>query len=107
MEEEEEDTARRSVSIKIRLKRKRPESEKARWETIRRNAWLRELLTSSSEEEEKPEEKRARTDKEGCLRFEESSRLLAEADPAGHGEMAKLQHSPPPPKKENPERLRG
>jgi hypothetical protein len=106
MEEEEEDTARSGVSIKRRLKRKRPESEEARWETIRRNARLRELLTSSSEEEEKPEEKQARTDKEGCLRFEESRRWLAEADPAGQGEMVKLQQSPPPPRKENLERLR-
>ncbi len=77
-------------------------------EARRTNAWLRELLTSSSEGEKEPEEKRARADGEGCLRYKESRRLLAEADPTGWGEMAKLSAESSPTKEgesEEAERL--
>ncbi len=63
------------MSVKRRLKQRRPRSEEANWETRRKNAWLRELLTrSSEEEEEEPEEKRARMGEEKYQRYEESSR---------------------------------
>jgi hypothetical protein len=62
------------VSVRRRLKQKRPESKEVKWEIIRKNAWLRELQTSSSEEEEEPEEKRARMGGGKYLRFEESRR---------------------------------
>jgi hypothetical protein len=42
--------------------------EREKWETARRDAWLRELLADSSEDE--PED--------GYTRFEESSRWIAE-----------------------------
>ncbi len=43
------------------------------WETVRKNVWLRELLTSSSEDEGEAEEKRARMEGK-YARFDESSR---------------------------------
>jgi hypothetical protein len=54
-------------------KRRRPRKkevcgEREKWETARRDAWLRELLTDSSEDE--PEDE--------YTRFEESSRWIAE-----------------------------
>jgi hypothetical protein len=55
--------------IKRRMPRKKEVcGEREKWETARRDAWLRELLTDSSEGE--PEN--------GCTRFEESSRWIAE-----------------------------
>jgi hypothetical protein len=87
--EEDEYCSTSIVSIRRRLKRKRPESKEAKWESIRRNEWPREQLTSISEEEEEPEEKQARTDKEKPSRFDESARWLAEADPMRWAELAR------------------
>jgi hypothetical protein len=53
---------------------------------VRKDAWLHELLTSSSEEE--TEEKKARTREDKYQRFKESSRWLAEANPTGEGQVA-------------------
>ncbi len=50
------------------LKKKVIKSEDHRWETARRDAWLRELLTDSSENE----------DEEKYSRFAESGRWIAE-----------------------------
>jgi hypothetical protein len=59
-------------------KRRKPRKKMTRstdneWETVRKNAWLRELLTSSSEDEGEAEEKRARMEGK-YTRFDESSR---------------------------------
>ncbi len=59
-------------------KRRKPRQKMTRstddeWETVRKDVWLRELLTSSSEDEGEAEEKRARME-EKYARFDESSR---------------------------------
>jgi hypothetical protein len=78
------------ASVRRRPKRKRSDAAEAGWETRRKDAWLRELLTSSSEEEEEgPERKKARTGEEKYRRFEESSRWLAEAKPTGWEQATK------------------
>jgi hypothetical protein len=82
-EDKDEDCTRRIASIRRRLKRKRPDSEEARWKSIRRNAWLRELLSSSSGEEEEQEEKRAKLENKIPSRFKESARWMAEANLTG------------------------
>jgi hypothetical protein len=60
-------------------RRKRANSDGESWESTRKAAWLRELLSSSSEDEE--EDKYAK--------FEESSRWVAEI--GGHGTGAKAE----------------
>jgi hypothetical protein len=80
----------KKVSVRKRPKRKRSEAAGVEWEAVLRNAWLWELLSSSSEEEgEEPEEKRARMGEKKYQRCKESSRWLAETDPAGWGRAAK------------------
>jgi hypothetical protein len=51
-----------------KLRRKVAEDESHRWEVARQDAWLRELLNDSSESETG----------EGCTRFAESGRWIAE-----------------------------
>jgi hypothetical protein len=63
-------------------KRRRPRkrttrSTEEKWEAVRKGAWLRELLSSSSEDEEGAEEKRAKVE-EKYMRFEESRRWIKE-----------------------------
>jgi hypothetical protein len=65
-------------------KRRRPKKKATcsvddEWEAVRKDAWLRELLTSSSEEEEQMEEKRTKMEEEKYKRFKESGRWLRKA----------------------------
>jgi hypothetical protein len=60
-----------------RARKKMTCSSKERWETARKDAWLRELLSSSSEDEERTEGKKAKVE-EKYTRFEESSRWIKE-----------------------------
>jgi hypothetical protein len=62
-----ESPARKRPRRRMPRKRKVCDGQE-RWETARRDAWLRELLTDGSEDE--PEDE--------CTRFEESGRWIAE-----------------------------
>jgi hypothetical protein len=53
---------------------------------VRRDAWLRELLSSSTDEEDVREAKRVKQGEEDHMRFEESGRWMAEADPTSEVE---------------------
>ncbi len=87
------------MSAKRRLKLKKSSAAGEERETMRKDAWLCELLTrSSEEEEEEPDEKMARLGEEKYRRFEESSRWLAEANPTGWGQVAKPEAEPGPPR---------
>jgi hypothetical protein len=101
-EDKEESCTKRDVSVRKRLKSKRPESKEAKWESIRRNAWLRELLSSSSEEEEEQGVKRARMEGESCSRFEESARWMAEAEATGWARLVRQPAKTDPAKKTEP-----
>jgi hypothetical protein len=76
------------VKRQRRPRKKTTRNIKDDWEAIRKDAWLRELLTSSSEEEAK--EKRTKLEEEKYRRFEESSRWLAEADFSDQGPSVKI-----------------
>jgi hypothetical protein len=58
------------------------------WEAVRKDAWFRGLLSSSSEDEEETEGKKAKTE-DKCARFEESSRWVREI--SGHGQGSRAQ----------------
>jgi hypothetical protein len=102
-DEEEEVTTIREVSVRRRLKWKRPSSEEAKWESIRKNAWLRELLTSSSEEEE--EEPRRREPGQG-RKSTSGSRSPAggwrRSTPRAGGRWPSCQPGPAPPRRGSP-----
>jgi hypothetical protein len=60
-----------------RLRKKMTCSNSEIWETARKDAWLRELVSSSSEDEDRTEGKKAKVEEE-YKRFEESSRWIKE-----------------------------
>ncbi len=57
-------------------------STEEEWKAVRKDAWLRELLSSSSEDEEGAGGKRAKTG-EKYMRFKQSSRWIKEATGSG------------------------
>jgi hypothetical protein len=73
-EEEEEVSGVEVPRPRRRAIRKRPDPEEANWDRIRRDVWLRELLSSSSYDEEAQGEMLARPGEEDYTRFEESAR---------------------------------
>jgi hypothetical protein len=61
MSKEEENTQGAEIPrLKRRAKRRRPDTRETDWESVRRDIWLRELLSSSTEEEDVQEAKRVR-----------------------------------------------
>jgi hypothetical protein len=80
-EEEEEARGIKVPRPRRRVKGRRPNTGEAYWEGVRRSAWLRELLSSSTDEEVIREAKHVKPGEEDRTRFEESRRWLAEAGP--------------------------
>jgi hypothetical protein len=80
-EEEGEANRMELPGSKRKAKRRRLTAGETDQEGVRRDAWLRELLSSSTDEEDVREAKRGKQGEEDHMRFEESGRWMAEADP--------------------------
>jgi hypothetical protein len=93
-ENREEREVNKEEAGKTRKPRKKTtRSTDGEWEIMRKDAWLRVLLTSSSEVEGEAEEKRARME-EKYVKFDESSRWIKEAACPPGGAMLRQKPRP-------------